>query len=275
MKEFAENLRIHRLRRNLTQAQLAEKLGVQYQTVSKWETATTLPDAAMLPQLADALHVSVDELFGRSNQGCTGEMPEEDRNFLLASYSQMYGPEAGPWNLSVANRYLEYRFADFFEKHFTVSEGMDLCNIGIGAGEWDRYLSYQLKGGTLTSIDRLEICCRQLEKRLVCEGNPNPVRVVCADALEVDFRGAFDLVTMVGTTGQESGNWQKLIEQAVRFLKPEGRLYYQSLDEKEDPNAVMQNAFRLGLRLEAFDEDVSYGITARYYRFDKAETEAS
>jgi len=188
----------------------------------------------------------------------------------LATYGQMYGPEAGPWNLSVENRYLEYRFADFLERHFVIDEGMRICNIGIGAGEWDRYLSYRLKGGTLTSIDRLERCCRQLEKRLIWEENPNPVRVICADALDLDFRETFDLATMVGTTGQESGNWLALLEQAAGFLKPGGQLYYQSLDENEDPNTVMQAVFRMGLYLKAFEEDLSYGFTARYYRFDKS-----
>ena len=269
MKEFAENLRKQRLCKGMTQAQLAEKLGVQYQTVSKWETATTLPDTATLPSLADALDISLDALFDRGRQGCTGEITDDDRGFLLSTYGRMYGPEAGPWNLSVANRYLEYRFADFFEKHFAVIGGMEICNIGIGAGEWDRYLSYHIKGGRLTSIDRLEICCCQLEKRLIWEGNPNPVRVICADALDLDFREEFDLVTMVGTTGQESGNSMALLEQATAFLKPGGQLYYQSLEAQEDPNSVLQTAFRMGLYLRAFEEDFSYGFEGHYYHFDK------
>ena len=270
MNQFAETLRYHRLRRGLTQVQLADKLDVRYQTVSKWETAATLPDTAMLPQLADALGVSVDDLFARSNRSCTGQIPADDRDFLLGVYAQMYGPEAGPWNLSVGNRYLEYRIADFFEKHFDVDAGMEICNIGIGAGEWDRYLSYRLQGGGLTSIDQLEICCSQLEKRLVCEGNPNPVRVICADAMELDLTERFDLLTMVGTTGQESGDSVKLLGQAVRFLRPGGQLYYQSLDEKECADTVLRAAFSMGLQLIAFEEDMSHGFTARYFRFDKA-----
>ena len=47
MNHFAEMLRNYRLHRGLPQAQLADKLGVRYQTVSKWETAATLPDTAM------------------------------------------------------------------------------------------------------------------------------------------------------------------------------------------------------------------------------------
>ena len=77
--------------------------------------------------------------------------------FLLRAYGACWGPEAGPWNLSVQNKYLEYMFARFFEEHFPLPEYVRICNIGIGAGYWDRYLSYQLRGGSLTSIDVDEV----------------------------------------------------------------------------------------------------------------------
>ena len=76
-----------------------------------------------------------------------------DQDFLLRVYGQCYDAEAGPWNLSLENKYLEYMFAKFFEENFEVGNNANICNIGIGAGYWDRYLSYQLDGGTLTSID--------------------------------------------------------------------------------------------------------------------------
>lgn len=58
MKELANNIREFRLERKMTQAQLANKLGVQYQTVSKWETGTSVPDTAMLPMIADTLDIT-------------------------------------------------------------------------------------------------------------------------------------------------------------------------------------------------------------------------
>lgn len=48
-----------------TQDQLAEKLGVTAQAVSKWENDQSCPDIATLPALADLLGLSVDELLGR------------------------------------------------------------------------------------------------------------------------------------------------------------------------------------------------------------------
>lgn len=52
-----------RERKNMTQAQLAGKIGVSPKTVSKWETAKGLPDIFLLDGLAAALDVSVMELL--------------------------------------------------------------------------------------------------------------------------------------------------------------------------------------------------------------------
>lgn len=49
--------------RNMTQAELGEKLGVTDKTVSKWETGRGLPDITILPELAGCLGVSVVELM--------------------------------------------------------------------------------------------------------------------------------------------------------------------------------------------------------------------
>ena len=49
--------------RGMTQAELAEKIGVSSKTVSKWETAKGLPDISLLQPLAQALGISVIELM--------------------------------------------------------------------------------------------------------------------------------------------------------------------------------------------------------------------
>ena len=48
----------------MTQQQLAEKLGVSAQAVSKWENNSASPDVYLLPQIAELLKTSVDALFG-------------------------------------------------------------------------------------------------------------------------------------------------------------------------------------------------------------------
>ena len=65
MNPYVTGAAIKQLReqRNLTQAELGDKIGVSAKTVSKWETAKGLPDVSLLEPLAKALSISVIELM--------------------------------------------------------------------------------------------------------------------------------------------------------------------------------------------------------------------
>jgi len=63
--KLSENIRRFRGAAGLTQEELAGRLHISAQAISKWERGESLPDAALLPPLADALNVSLDRLFGR------------------------------------------------------------------------------------------------------------------------------------------------------------------------------------------------------------------
>ena len=64
MIRLEKNLRRLRKEAGITQAQLAYKLGVSFQAVSRWETGSAYPDITLLPELAAAFHVTVDTLLG-------------------------------------------------------------------------------------------------------------------------------------------------------------------------------------------------------------------
>lgn len=51
--------------RGFTQEELAERLGVTYQAISKWENAKAAPDITFLPIMADIFGCCIDELFSR------------------------------------------------------------------------------------------------------------------------------------------------------------------------------------------------------------------
>ena len=63
--------RISRLRKekDMTQPALADVMGVSFQAVSNWERGASMPDIGKLPELAQALGVSVDELLGGGRGG--------------------------------------------------------------------------------------------------------------------------------------------------------------------------------------------------------------
>lgn len=58
-----KNLRSWRTRRFLTQKGLAEKIGVPYQTVQRWESGQSFPRPSHLRRLCEALEVTPDELL--------------------------------------------------------------------------------------------------------------------------------------------------------------------------------------------------------------------
>ena len=71
---FGDRISFLRKLKGLTQAQLAEKLGISAQAVSKWESGLSCPDIMMLVPLADIFGVSTDMLLG-GGQLAGGEMP--------------------------------------------------------------------------------------------------------------------------------------------------------------------------------------------------------
>ena len=79
MNTYVTGATIKELResRKLTQAELAEKIGVSSKTVSKWETAKGLPDISLLQPLSQALGISVIELMNGehiTNQNTSANM---------------------------------------------------------------------------------------------------------------------------------------------------------------------------------------------------------
>jgi putative transcriptional regulator len=61
---FGENLKTLRKEKGFSQEQLAARLNVVRQTISKWEKGISVPDAETLIQLADVLEVEVSDLLG-------------------------------------------------------------------------------------------------------------------------------------------------------------------------------------------------------------------
>ena len=61
-----ENIKALRKTKGLTQDELAIRLNVVRQTVSKWEKGLSVPDAEMLQKMAEVFEVSVSQLLGSS-----------------------------------------------------------------------------------------------------------------------------------------------------------------------------------------------------------------
>jgi len=73
---IGNNIYILRKEKKLTQTQLAEKLCVSEQAISKWENGQCAPDISLFPLLADIFGVSIDLLFGYHKKSYTDEVEE-------------------------------------------------------------------------------------------------------------------------------------------------------------------------------------------------------
>ncbi|MFQ6808853.1 MAG: helix-turn-helix domain-containing protein [Blautia sp.] len=74
---FNETLKTMRKAKGYTQEELAIKLSVVRQTVSKWEKGLSVPDADVLSKIADILETKVSILLG-------GTIPDEDNKDVIA-----------------------------------------------------------------------------------------------------------------------------------------------------------------------------------------------
>ena len=73
---FSENLKALRKQKGFSQEELAARLHVARQTISKWEKNLSVPDAVTLIRLAEILEVSVSELLGEKieNENVTSDV---------------------------------------------------------------------------------------------------------------------------------------------------------------------------------------------------------
>jgi len=61
--EIGKYIKELRKRKGYTQSELGDELNISFQTVSKWETGSTLPDSNTLLELSEVLDVSVDKIL--------------------------------------------------------------------------------------------------------------------------------------------------------------------------------------------------------------------
>ena len=61
---IGKNIAKYRKAKGLTQEELGAKLGVTNQAVSKWESEVSMPDVMLLPEIANDLNITLDDLYG-------------------------------------------------------------------------------------------------------------------------------------------------------------------------------------------------------------------
>ena len=83
-EKIGKFIAICRKKQNLTQEQLAEKLGVSSKSISRWENGKTLPDYSLIKDLCKTLNISINELFSGEKIESKNFKEIADNNLLNA-----------------------------------------------------------------------------------------------------------------------------------------------------------------------------------------------
>lgn len=143
-------LKIAELRKSkgVGQQDLADVLGVSFQSVSKWETGTTMPDITLLPSIAEYFNVSIDELLGVKPLRQQAYIPRDtdNRDRWNGKTEKLYKNRKYFWN----NDYLDFLVKNVWQ----INTPIDMVEFRCGEGYFGMQLLELLpKGSTYTGID--------------------------------------------------------------------------------------------------------------------------
>lgn len=100
MNTFGEFLYALRKEKGMTQAALAEQLGVTNKAVSKWETGEAMPETNLLLPLAEIFGVTVDELLnGKRSDGAKQESAQNNSSDAIGGHLFTRGKDDEPETL--------------------------------------------------------------------------------------------------------------------------------------------------------------------------------
>ena len=137
---IGENIKNLRKRKEVTQEELAEHLGISFQSISKWERGDGFPDITMLPDLADFFDISIDELIGadRISGGIFSDI-------YIQAHEYQFNGEYGKAIDLLKNTLKQY------PNHYDLTA--KLANVLLLSGDLDESKIYAQKAITLCERD--------------------------------------------------------------------------------------------------------------------------
>ena len=139
MREILKNLRENN---NLTQEQMAERIMVTRQAVSRWETGETQPNTDTLKLLSQEFNVSINTLLGSPRQlicQCCG-MPLNDDSFISREDNGSYNEDYCKWCYSAGDFAYQSKdsLIDYLMDHMSNPKNLD---DDERRNQFDSYLS--------------------------------------------------------------------------------------------------------------------------------------
>lgn len=185
----------------------------------------------------------------------------KEKNNILKYYGEFYNEECGKWNTSLKSKWYDYKISEYFEENFNLIEAINICNIGIGPGHWDRYLSYHMN--TSCKLVCVDIDYDITETFRLClknENNKRNVEIVNNDIFKYNPIVKFDIVTMIGSTVQEIGFYKEIFEKAISILSDKGELFYSCVTKEETKEQLIDALAGTGGHVVDYQKLEKYGL---------------
>lgn len=233
---FGKRISVLRRKAGLSQTELAEKLGVTPQAVSKWECGNAVPDVDILLELSHLYKVTINEMLedtdllytltdketGRS--GIAYFVPEEERDYNIEWTNEIRN---GKW---IERNWREYAqeddaYMDNIGKQIASYDGIVL---EIGAGPGGGYMPYILKANpdaTVIISDLSPTIIREWKSLLDKVLDSPNLHYAVFDFCHMPFKDScIDIISDRGGISNCEGVKAEALKEAFRVLKPGGKL---------------------------------------------------
>ncbi len=177
MSTIGNNIYSLRKKSGMTQEELANRVNISYQAVSKWENGSTFPDISTLPLLAAVFGTSIDSLMGYA--------AEKRRT---AYYEDKYRSDEYYWGVTPS--YMCYDVLRLLppDKPRTL--------LDIGCGEGKNAVFFAKNGYTVSAFDITESGIDKAKR--LAERHGTEINLFRADILDYRLESSFDVIFCSG-----------------------------------------------------------------------------